>query len=114
LLLGLHAALARGHVPLPQTRLAAAGCSPAELLSAPGPALAGLVADLGAQARRSLDGARLDVTKLPRQATIAVLPLALVESYLRASERAARREVADIAPLTRIVRIARARWLGRW
>jgi phytoene/squalene synthetase len=115
LLLGLHAALARGHVPLPQTRLAAAGCSPAELLSAPGPALAGLVADLGAQARRSLDGARLDVTKLPREATIAVLPLALVESYLRASEGAARTgKVADIAPLSRIVRIAWARWLGRW
>jgi len=115
-LLGLRAALARGHVPLPQTRLAAAGCSPAELLSAPGPALlSGLVADLGAQTRRSLDGARHDVTKLPRQATIAVLPLALVESYLRASERAARSgEVADIAPLARIVRIARARWLGRW
>jgi hypothetical protein len=54
---------------------------------------------------------------LPRGASIAVLPLALVESYLRASERAEAeppQRLPHVAPLTRLLRIAGAHWFGRW
>jgi len=114
LLMDLPAALARGHLPIPLTRLPA-GLEPQALRSpAERDLLCDLVADLGQQARTSLAQARRDVTKLPREALIAVLPLALVESYLRASMRAARQaRLASVAPLTRIVRLAAARMLGR-
>jgi phytoene synthase len=114
LLMDLPAALARGHLPIPLTRLPAGLEPQALVLPAQSDRLRALVADLGQRARTSLAQARRDVTKLPRQALIAVLPLALVESYLRASTRAARQaRLASVAPLTRIVRLAAARMLGR-
>jgi 15-cis-phytoene synthase len=114
LLMDLPAALARGHLPIPLTRLPA-GLEPQALsLPAQRDLYRGLVADLGQRARTSLAQARRDVTKLPREALFAVLPLALVESYLRASTRAARQaRLASVAPLSRFVRLAAARMLGR-
>jgi phytoene synthase len=46
----------------------------------------------------------------------AFLPLALVGPYLRVLERRGQnvlRQPTEIAPLTRVVRIAMAHWLGR-
>jgi len=117
LLVGLPVALARRHLPIPLARLAAQGAAAEDLFAAARPdLLVPLVAGLGQRARASLERARRDVTKLPREQLIAVLPLALVESYVRASARASRRArqgVAPVAPLTRLVRIAAARWFGR-
>jgi len=117
LIFALRPALGRGHLPVPVTRLSALGLTPATALAPPPAVLARLVADLAGDARKHLAGARGAVTKLPREQSIAVLPLALVESYLRAGERAARRSktgAARIAPLTRIGRVAGAHWLRRW
>ena len=116
LLVGLPAALARGQVPIPQARLAAAGLAARDLTSAWRPELMReLVGELGQQARAHLAAARLEVTKLPRDRSIAVLPLALVESYVRASVRAVRQgtQRTTVAPLTRIAKIAGARMFGR-
>jgi phytoene synthase len=117
LLLGLAHTLSRGRLPLPQSRIDAAGVTRSELLAGEGgPGIAGLLADLRGEARRSLVTGRQHVANLPREARAAFLPLALVESYLRALERPGRdllRGVAEIAPLTRVVKIAMAHWLGR-
>jgi 15-cis-phytoene synthase len=118
LLFGLSAQLARGRCPIPRTRLVAAGLDPDALHPEPrSAAFVELVADLGRQARGCLGQARRHVTKLPREASIAVLPLALVESYVRAGQRAvgaSPQRVAYVAPLTRVMRIAGAHWFGRW
>ena len=117
LLLDLPRALSRGRLPLPQSRLEAAGVAPQEMLAGEGGHnVAALLADLRDEARRSLVTSRQHVANLPRQAHVAFLPLALVESYLRALERSGRdllREPGEIAPLTRVARIAMAHWLGR-
>ncbi len=117
LLLGLPHALARGRVPLPQSRLDACAVSNQALLSGEGGSnVAALIASLCAEARKALATSREQVANLPRQVRPAFLPLALVEPYLRALERPGRdvlRSVAEIAPLTRVWRIAAAHWLGR-
>jgi len=118
LLLGLPQALSHGRLALPRTRLDAAGVMPQELLAGDGGDKAvPLLADLHAEARRSVVTSRQRVANLPRKVRVAFLPLALVESYLRALERPGRdvlRQPADIAPLTRVARIAAAHWLGRF
>jgi phytoene synthase len=117
LLLGLPHALSRGRLPLPQSRLDAANVSNQELLSGDGGSnTAGLLADFCAEARKGLATSRQHVANLPRHMRLAFLPLALVETYLRAVERPGRdvlRAPAEIAPLTRVCRIAAAHWLGR-
>jgi phytoene synthase len=104
-------------VPLPQSRLDAAGLTPVQLLAGEGGLqAAGLLAGLGDEVRRSLVTSRQHVANLPREARAAFLPLALVQSYLRALDRRGRdllRSSAEIAPLTRVMRIAMAHWLGR-
>jgi phytoene synthase len=114
LLYALPAGLAHGQLPIPQTRLADLNLE-AALVGRNWAVLAGAVAELSQQARQDLALARREVTKLPRDQSIAVLPLALVESYLRSSARAiGSGRQAEVAPLTRVMRIARARWFGRW
>jgi phytoene synthase len=117
LLLGLARALSRGRLPLPQTRLDAAGVSRQQLLAGEGGCnVAALLADLRDEARSSLVTSRQHVANLPRATRAAFLPLALVASYLRTLQRPGRdllRGPAEIAPLTRVVRIALAHWLGR-
>jgi phytoene synthase len=117
LLFGLKVALARGRCLIPRARLARVGLGPEALGAGASAGRARLITDLGRQARDSLVRARSDATKLPREALIAVLPLALVESYVRASERAEAgppQRLAQVAPLTRVLRIAGAHWFGRW
>src|SRR5581483_2428885 len=108
-LLGLPRGLARGRLPLPVSRLRAAGISPeAALAGSPGDGIAGVLADLRAQARDSLATARRRVADLPREMRPAFLPLALVEPYLRAMERPGRddlHELAEISPLACVARI---------
>jgi 15-cis-phytoene synthase len=117
LLFGLKVQLARGHCPIPRARLAGVGLGPNDLVAGASAARVRLLADLRRQACDSLAQARRDATKLPREASIAVLPLALVESYVRASERAeadSPQRLPQVAPLTRVLRIAGAHWFGRW
>ena len=117
LLLGLPYALARGRLPLPRSRLDAANVGSGELLSGEGGAnVAGILASLCAEARIALATSRKHVADLPRPMRAAFLPLALVETYLRALERRGHdvlRSPVEIAPLTRVWRIAVAHWLGR-
>jgi 15-cis-phytoene synthase len=75
-----------------------------------------LLAGFREEARRNLVTSRQHVANLPRRARPGFLPLALVRSYLRALERPGRdvlRESVEIAPLTRVLRIAVAHWSGR-
>jgi phytoene synthase len=116
-LIGLPHALAHGRVPLSQTLLDASGVSSHELLSGEGgDNVARLIARMCAETRKALATSREHVANLPREMRVAFLPLALVETYLRAVERPGRdflRAPAEIAPLTRVWRIAAAHWLGR-
>ncbi len=117
LLLDLPRTLSRGRVPVPQSRLAAAGVTRPELLAAEdGRKVTNLLAGLRDEVRTSLVMSRQCVANLPREARTAFLPLALVQSYLRALERPGRdvlRAPVELMPLTRVVRIAMAHWLGR-
>ena len=117
LLLGLPGALIQGIVPLAKSQLETAGVNVEDLLS--GTADAGivrLIGDSSAQIRRNLALARQYTGRLPRAGRVAFLPLALVEPYLRAIERAGPalvREETGIAPLMRVYRIAAAHLFGR-
>jgi 15-cis-phytoene synthase len=117
LMLGLPHALSRGHLLLPQSRLDASDVSSRQLLSGEGSAgVTELLKRICAEAREALATSRKHVANLPRRVRVAFLPLALVETYLRALERPGRnvlRSPAEIAPLTRVWRIAAAHWLGR-
>jgi phytoene synthase len=117
LLFGLPRALSRGRVLLPAARLAAAGLTPGDLLTAGREGeVRPLLAEATQQAREALAEARHHVAKLPRDMQAAFLPLALVDPYLRASERARRVSLLvepRIAPIARISRLAVAHWRGR-
>src|SRR5205085_6929500 len=105
-------ASAGGRLPLPQSRLDAANVSSQELLSGDsGSNTADMLAGFCAEARKYLATSRQHVANLPRNMRVAFLPLALVETYLRALERPGRdvlRTPAEIAPLARVCRIAAA------
>jgi 15-cis-phytoene synthase len=100
--------LARGRVPLP-------GLGGFEN-EAPGVAGARARDRLAALGFARLDAIRAQFAKLDRPARTALLPLALVEPYLRASCAQGHdltKELAEIAPLTRVWRIWRAHVSGR-
>ena len=117
LLGAIRAVVRQVSLPLPQSRLDAANVSSQELLSGDsGSNTADMLAGFCAEARKYLATSRQHVANLPRNMRVAFLPLALVETYLRALERPGRdvlRTPAEIAPLTRVCRIAAAHWLGR-
>src|SRR5439155_9670721 len=84
-------ALPRGRLPLPQSRLDAANVSSQELFSGDcGSNTADMLAGFCAEARKYLATSRQHVANLPRNMRVAFLPLALVETYLRALERPGR------------------------
>jgi phytoene synthase len=115
LLFTMPQALSRGRVPLPATRLEAAGLTAHEVLAGAGEAkLLAVIGGLQGEARACLAAGRQHVANLPREMRVAFLPLALVESYLRALGRSGSapwRQAPRMAPLVRIVRIAAAHWL---
>jgi len=117
LLFTLPHSLAHGRIPLPQTAIANAGVTMEELLAGTaGTKVGALLGGYRAQIDQDLGSARRLAAQLPRETRIAFLPLALVQPYVRAQERAGRatlREAARIAPLTRVCRIAAAHLLGR-
>jgi phytoene synthase len=117
LLMDLPHALALGWVPIPQSRLDAFQVSSAELLSSGAQSkAAGLIANLCGEARAALARSRQLVANLPRAVGPGFLPLALVETYLRALEGPARSSPRSppVAPLRRVWKIAVAHWFGRF
>jgi phytoene synthase len=120
LLLGLPRSLSMGRVPLAASRIAEAGLSAHELLAAAGGGadslqVAALMHAHIAQIRASLAEARRHVGQLPRRGRVVVLPLALVEPYVRQLERqfarlggGALREEVQVLPLIRVWRVATA------
>jgi phytoene synthase len=117
LIVELPQATAEGRTLIPERRLADAGIPRARLLAGePGSAIDQVVNDLVAEARRELSAARAAARAVPRRARPALLPLALVEPYLRACERPGRdpvRDVAELVPLSRVARLALAALTGR-
>ncbi len=115
LLLDTPRALARGRLALPASYAQAVGLAPEALLSGQGgEPMATLLAELFADIRRHSAAARQRVAQLPAEVLPAFLPLALVGSYVRCLERAGTavlRTSAQPAPLTRLARMAAARWL---
>ncbi|HVZ04275.1 squalene/phytoene synthase family protein [Hyphomicrobium sp.] len=97
-------ALAAGRSPLPDNR------SPASSDSDWRPQIGWLAEE----ARASLAAVRRQLAGKPRVFTTALLKLALIEPHFRALQMARhepRRDIVDIAPLTRLWRIARAHWI---
>jgi phytoene synthase len=79
-------------------------------------AVSRMLVALGTEARKTLADLRNFASGLPRGAIDAVLPVALMEPYLRALETKDRdplRDVATIAPLTRVTRLTWAHMRGR-
>ncbi len=117
LLVELPRRLALGRVPLAQTQLAAAGLTAQELLAGGTPEkIARLFASCKERIDGSLEAARRQVRDLPREVSVAFLPLALVATYVRAVERTAPeapRAEARVAAFTRVCRIGLAHWRGR-
>lgn len=106
LLVELPALWAQGRVLIPETRLAAAGLSLAEVQAGvPPERLEPVLEGLIDQARRDLDEARQRQGQLDRVQRVALLPLAVVEPYLRALRRKSRdplREPLQMAPIRRV------------
>jgi 15-cis-phytoene synthase len=117
LLMRLPQTLSHGWVPLPLSRLDASGIGTAALLSGEGDdKLQAVLTVLCTEITHTLATSRLLVVDMPRHLRPAFLPLALVAPYLRALARPGRdplRTPAEVAPLTRVWRIAAAHWLGR-
>ncbi len=118
LLVELPALWAQGRTFIPATRLSGVGLSVADVQAGVaaerlGPVLAGLVAE----ARRHLAEARRLDKSLARAQRVALLPLAVVEPYLRAFERSRRdplRDPLEISPLGRVWALWRAHMSGRF
>jgi phytoene synthase len=71
------------------------------------------IAWLGREAKASLIAVKRQLVGKPTFFTTALLPLALIEPYFRALQRARhepRRDIVEMAPLARLWRIAHAHW----
>ena len=117
MLIEMPALWAQGRTLIPATRLEAVGLSTADVQAGPdsgrfAPVLAGLVAE----ARRNLALARQAGRELSGAQHVALLPLAVVEPYLKAFEKPGRdplRDPIDILPMRRIWRLWYAHRTGR-
>jgi phytoene synthase len=107
---------AHGRILLPESRLQAAGLSLADIEAEPAPERLGpVVRDLAEEAREQLAKAREGWRRLAAAERAPLLPLALVEPYLRALERPGRdllRTSVDILPLRRVWQLWWARRSG--
>jgi phytoene synthase len=100
--------LMRGRTPLPAGRSPNPFATPQDW----GPQIAWLAE----RAAEALGTMRRHLAGLPPALTTALLPLALVEPYFRALQKARHeptRDIVEIAPLARLWRIGRAHWTGR-
>jgi phytoene synthase len=101
---------------LPESRLRAAGLSLADVKAGSADArLRPVLRDLAEEARAQLVKARPGWRRLTAAQRAALLPLALVEPYLRVLERPGHdllREASDILPLRRVWRLWWASWSG--
>jgi phytoene synthase len=100
--------LMRGRSPLPAARSPNPFATPQDW----GPQIAWLAE----RAAESLSTMRRHLAGQPPALITALLPLALVEPYFRALQKAGHepaRDIVEIAPLARLWRIARAHWTGR-
>lgn len=116
LLFELPAHLAEGRTLIPAGRLMAANVTLEALQSGTaGPAGVALLDALVAQTRRRLGELRAAVRAAPKPLRTVLLPVALIEPYLRALQRMVDdpRRVGDIAPLTRVWRLWVAHRFGR-
>lgn len=116
LALELPARLAEGRSPIPSSRLHAAGIGIAELAAGTaGPPARRLLADLASECRSGLGRVRNDLRGSELPLRTALLPVALIEPYLQALERAGDdpRGISDVAPLTRVWRLWAAYRLRR-
>jgi phytoene synthase len=115
-LVELPALWSQGRTLLPESRLHAAGLSLADAKAGAAAArLRPVVRDLAEEAREQLAKAREGWRRLAVAGRAALLPLALVEPYLRALERPGRdllREPVDILPLRRVWQLWWARRSG--
>jgi phytoene synthase len=108
--LPIHAA--SGRVYLPAEMLSRHGTAPEQVLA--GTITQGLqeaLAELRATARKALGEAERQVAELDAPARTAFVPLSLVDPYLAALEKEERdplRDIAEINPLYRLWRLARA------
>jgi 15-cis-phytoene synthase len=109
--------MARGHCPLSDVAIAQAGMTREQLLTgAQSSAATVLIQHLVRDASATHVAARSQLTVWPQMLRIAVLPLAAVPAYLKASSNMRRdplREPVEIAPLTRIWRIAAGHYARR-
>ena len=109
--------LAHGRIPLPLEMLAEHDLDRDRFLSDGADlALRALITSQSDNIRATLALLRPQMAALSKQQRTALLPLALVHPYLRIIERSrhdARRDIADVAPLTRVWRIGAAHLTGR-
>lgn len=96
---------------IPDSRLAGINLT-AEALYAGAPAdkVRALVGSLTEEARTALSAARPDFDRAPKALRRVLLPVALVEPYLRASESPRRDPLREVVDLVPIVRVARLWW----
>ena len=110
LALGLPYALARGRVPFPPALMSTAPSASEPV------AWNAVISSVGAAARRHLAQVRSAYNAQSTALKTALLPVALVEPYLRALTKPGHEsahDVADIAPLTRAWRIGKTHLTGR-
>lgn len=109
---------ARGRTLLPADRLAVAGLQANDLTgAAAAPGLRALTRHYRDETRVGLAHLRAELKALPRALRTVFLPLALVEPYLRASERFEQTEDPrreQLMPLIRIYRLWTAHAFGRF
>lgn len=117
-LIELPALWAQGRILIPVTRLQAAGLTLEQVKAGISrERMAPVIAGLADESRRHLAEARRAARHFNRGQHVAFLPLAVVEPYLRALERAERdplREPIDIAPLRRLWALWRSHLIGRF
>jgi 15-cis-phytoene synthase len=114
MLVRLPEALATGRTPLPSTLLQRFGIEPGQ--NADPAAMRAMLLHISGEIRTALDVLRPQVKRLTRQKRVPLLPLAIVSPHLRSIERhwqGPMRDIAELAPLTRVWRIAVAHVSGR-
>lgn len=109
--------LSRGRLYLPLQEFEAKGVSPSALFEGKGSdQTSAVLRDLRTEAREALAATQAGLRDKNGNLVLAVLPCALVPPYLKAlahKSPEALKAVADINPLRRIIRIARAAITGR-